>query len=507
MYLYKIITEHPIVIFLCFYILFTIISWLVIKNKNIESLIKYLIKFSIFFSFLSILNYILFIILYIFYENFCDHVEPVVASLAWLFHTGKPVYNSAGSGELYSLVYGPVLYIINGFFLTVLGPSIISAKAGGIIVALISIVFNYGTIKKISNHRTAFIMSGYITAGYLIFGHCSFWNRSDSFIIFFVSLTLYAMAKNNPLCAMIIMSLSLGLSVNMKIHSFLYFIPLIILFHEKFKTKMTVYSLTLSAITAALPFLIFSNINFFDYMSWLQKGTKTEFSKTVFLKNMEFIFLFFIPVIIYEKNKKYSLSLLISIFFTSIIASSTGAGRYHLLPFIPVLSYFFTVILTDLKEKISLKIISASMLAIMLMYIFTPYSSINYMGNNKFKRTIQKDLINIMNSYPGKTIHMGYGDINNYSFTYVRPLLIYRGNPCIIEGPALFGRDIPAQILNKLKSGYINIWLIPRGSEPFEIRNWDNNKPLFNKEFKKIFYEHYECKNQTEYFSIWIKKS
>ncbi|MEQ8172104.1 MAG: hypothetical protein ABRQ38_24675 [Candidatus Eremiobacterota bacterium] len=77
----------------------------------------------------------------------------------------------------------------------------------------------------------------------------------------------------------------------------------------------------------------------------------------------------------------------------------------------------------------------------------------------------------------------------------------------MIEGPALFGRDIPEQILNKLKSGYINIWLIPRGSEPFEIRNWDNNKPLFNEEFKKIFYEHYKCKNQTEYFSIWIKKS
>ncbi|MEQ8220974.1 MAG: glycosyltransferase family 39 protein [Candidatus Eremiobacterota bacterium] len=506
MYLYKIITEHPIVIFLFFYILFTAIQWLLIKNKNTDVLLKYLIKFSIFFSFLSILNYFLFIILYILYENFCDHVEPVVASLSWLFQTGKPVYNSAGSGELYSLVYGPVLYIINGFFLTILGPSIISAKAGGIIAALISAVINYMTLKKISNHRTAFIISGYITAGYLIFGHCSFWNRSDSFIICFVSLTIYAISKGNALYAMIIMSLSLGLSVNMKIHSFLYFIPLLILFHETFKTKVTVCSLAISAITASLPYVICSNINFFDYTSWLQEGTKTEFSKIVFLKNMEFIFLFFIPVIIYEKNKKYSLSLLISILFTSIIGSSTGAGRYHLLPFIPVLAYFFTLILNDLKEKISLKIISASMLTIMLMYIFTPYSSINYMGNNKFKRTIQKDLIGIMNSYPGKTIHMGYGDINNYPLTYVRPLLIYRGNPCMIEGPALFGRTIPEQILNKLKSGHINIWLIPRGSEPFEIRNWYDNKPLFNEEFKKIFYSHYECKNQTEYFSIWIKK-
>ena len=485
MYLYKIITEHPIVIFLCFYILFTAIRWLLIKNKNTDVLLKYLIKFSIFFSFLSIINYFLFIILYILYENFCDHVEPVVASLSWLFQTGKPVYNSAGSGELYSLVYGPVLYIINGFFLKILGPSIISAKAGGIVVASISTLLNYRTLKKISNYRTAFIISGYITAGYLIFGHCSFWNRSDSFIIFFVSLAIYTIVKGNSLYALIVTSISLGLSVNMKIHSFLYFIPVLILFHETFKTKLTVCSLAISAITAALPYFICSNIDFFDYISYLQDGTKTEFSKMVFLKNMEFIFLFFIPVIIYEKNKKYSLSLLISILFTSIIGSSTGAGRYHLLPFIPLLAYFFTLLLNDLKEKISLKIISASVVTIMLMYIFTPYSSINYMGNNRFKRTIQKDLIGIMNSYPGKTIHMGYGDINNYPFTYVRPLLIYGGNPCMIEGPALFGRNISEQILNKLKSGYINIWLIPRGSEPFEIRNWYDNKPLFNEEFKK----------------------
>ncbi|MEQ8192521.1 MAG: hypothetical protein ABRQ39_31440, partial [Candidatus Eremiobacterota bacterium] len=380
MYLYKIITEHPIITFLCFYILFTAIRCLLIKNKNTDVLLKYLIKFSIFFSFLSIINYFLFIILYILYENFCDHVEPLVASVSWLFQTGKPVYNGAGSGEIYSLVYGPVLYIINGFFLKILGPSIMSAKAGGITVALISIILNYETLKKMSDHRTAFIICGYITAGYLVFGHCSFWNRSDSFIIFFVSLTLFTIAKGNSLYAMIAISLSSGISVNMKIHSFFYFIPLFILFHEKFKTKLTVYSLFLSAITASIPFIVFPNINFFDYMSCLGHGTKTEFSKTVFIKNLQFIFLFFMPVIIYEKNKLYLLSLFTGILFTSIIGSSTGAGRYHLLPFIPVLAYFFTLIPADLKKKISLKIIGASMLSIILMYIFTPYSSINYLN-------------------------------------------------------------------------------------------------------------------------------
>ena len=62
-------------------------------------------------------------------RSYYDFAEPTVASIAWLFDRGLPIYHAIDAAERYSHIYGPLAFMIPGWFLAAVGPSILTSKS------------------------------------------------------------------------------------------------------------------------------------------------------------------------------------------------------------------------------------------------------------------------------------------------------------------------------------------------------------------------------------------
>ena len=58
--------------------------------------------------------YLIKLVSYVLYPNFADHVEATVASISWLGLHGREFYPNWMVDDVYGLVYGPVLYLVQG---------------------------------------------------------------------------------------------------------------------------------------------------------------------------------------------------------------------------------------------------------------------------------------------------------------------------------------------------------------------------------------------------------
>jgi hypothetical protein len=167
------------------------------------------------------------------------------------------------------------------------------------------------------------------------------------------------------------------------------------------------------------------------------------------------------------------------------------------------------------KERYYSRTIISAILAL-LMTIFTIAGLSQYYNNVKvvnriYSSDVVSDIRKLMRSYPDSTIGMGYG--GDVSLTYYRPVLVFAGNPYFVDSAALTdmqfsSHGLSSKTLDALNSCRIKIWLIPKNGKPFEIDNYyQSSKPLFSAQFKTIFSERYELRDQTKYFDVWFCKS
>src|SRR5215203_1397547 len=69
----------------------------------------------------SIATYLTIAAWYALLPYFFDYAEPTVAAIAWLFEIGKPIYHAPDAAERYSHIYGPLAFMIPGWFLAGFG--------------------------------------------------------------------------------------------------------------------------------------------------------------------------------------------------------------------------------------------------------------------------------------------------------------------------------------------------------------------------------------------------
>ena len=107
---------------------------------------------------------------------------------------------------------------------------------------------------------------------------------------------------------------------------------------------------------------------------------------------------------------------------------------------------------------------------------------------------------------------MGFGKYETYRMTFYRTNLVFEGNPYLVDPLAMMdmqlaGMDIPSQTINALQSGFIDIWLIPKGDDPFTLRNWYNKKFIFDDRFRKSFLDSYRLADRSRFFDLWYFKA
>jgi len=83
---------------------------------------------------------------YLLYPNFADHVEATVASISWLGMHGREFYPNWVVDDIYGLVYGPVLYLVQGLLLLIV-PTITALKIMGVVSLLLAFVLTFMVVK------------------------------------------------------------------------------------------------------------------------------------------------------------------------------------------------------------------------------------------------------------------------------------------------------------------------------------------------------------------------
>jgi hypothetical protein len=132
---------------------------------------------------LTVSAYILTVVLYLLYPNYFDHGQPMVASMSWLWMQGHVLYSNWTTGDVYSSVYGPLVFLINGMTL-LLNPSIFASKLPGILSLGAALVATSVLFKRTTGSRlTSLFLLASAVMLFVPFGVSAYWNRPEPFLI------------------------------------------------------------------------------------------------------------------------------------------------------------------------------------------------------------------------------------------------------------------------------------------------------------------------------------
>ena len=545
-------SDLPILLlFLPLFIIFTLLFFVYSLNKDKLNLPRISLSrrfrfYLLLISWLLIFNYIFLVGLYTFSNNYIDHAEANIAAISWLFQTGHPLYPKLDAAERYINNYGPALYIINGFILNLFNPSIFTSKISSAIAVVISLVSISYALAKVSGTRTAIICSAYITLIFLSLNTYStllastFWSRPDPLIVMCVSVGLLAVVRTPPPIAALLCALSLGISLNLKVFAIFYFLPVYALLYWRTGVYYTLISLLGFLVVATAPFLYLPQVSFENYIIWLRKVSNQGLGPRQLIRNIGWIIYICIPIIVsfihlfftdknkfnqfIQRNRIYINSLIVSVIAIVIIGSKPGSQENNLLPLIPSLTYFFIITLAMVKEVTKER--STSENRSKYLYLIVASTSLAWLASalliaipneagfiSKLISSPQaiNDINTVVKSYPGKTIGMGYS--KSYELSFYRPFLVFLGHPYLLDAASIMemqqsrSEPIPPATLAALRACQTKIWLIPKGEPPFQLSSYyPPSKQLFNDEFKTVFLDKYERREQTNYYDLWFCK-
>lgn len=471
--------------------------------------------------------------LYLIWSGFGEQGEVNFAAVSWLVYHGHPLYTSVASAERYSLQHGPNIYLIIGGIMGIFGPSYITAKISSIIMFLTSLILSFVWFSRFSHKRLAFILVGLET--WLLFHwHNSYYIRPDSALLLCILISLYVVTTvKNKKVLILACAITFGLIINLKVHGLIYLVPIIALLSRQLNIKHILSLGILTAIISALPFLL-PQIVLENYIVWIKLSVHmVAKDPLVTLKNFLpkaaiIIELSLIPICLavinridlggfYNRNKLLITTTFFSFIFAAIIGSKPGSGTNHLLPLIPVYCYILLLLANEVssnasfsmkepKSKFLMKccytILGAIFVTITLSGINKEIGLLKPVFSND-RTPVIRELAAIEKLYAGKTLEIGYGQDNDRAISDCIPLLVFHGNPLLIEKVALgdmleMNMPIPSATLAQLVNGEIQVWLIPAGQTPFGFL--DNN-------FRQTFFSNYTLAEKKKFFDIWVHKS
>ncbi len=500
-----------------------------------------------------IVNYVVLTVWYLGLDNYFSFVEPNNVSIAWTAMTGGPVYHDLDSAAQYSLVYGPSYFLVNGWLLKLFGPSILASKLGSVLFALFSVFGLVFCVGRAAGPRIA-VMAG----GYLVLTYFGFWPfgtfiaRADAFILGLVALGLVGAHARTRWAAVLLSAVAVGVCFNVKVHSPMYFLPGFALLFQRHGFGALVKTGVAAAAVAVLPFLLFPNVSLANYVLWMRVVGDVGLELTEFLITARNVFLLQLlpallalsllpgPLRILKERKLFLAALGLSMAVILVIASVAGAGKFHMIPFSISITYWLAVafaahynehyeghhgetagavsrvrgFLPGLFPSFFLRrwVVRVLLLLFLLQGVSVNLRMVKLSTYNARYNGAVADIREILAAYPDRKIGMGNGAIEHDELTHFRPLLVFAGNPYLIDAIAFMvlkkaGHTIGPNTVAAIRACAMDIWLIPLEDTPFTINSvYAGATYLYTKAFRKAFFDRYELRERRGHYSLWFCK-
>jgi hypothetical protein len=129
------------------------------------------------------------------------------------------------AGDAYGMIYGPLLYFVNGVFL-LLSPTIFMSKLSGVVAWLAAVGFFWRSLRKRGiDSYTACLFVAVLCAALMPEQQYPYSNRADSYLLLLVSLSLMVVTEWPARAATWGMGTLAGLAVGFKLHGISYAVP------------------------------------------------------------------------------------------------------------------------------------------------------------------------------------------------------------------------------------------------------------------------------------------
>ncbi|PJA75571.1 hypothetical protein CO151_05075 [bacterium CG_4_9_14_3_um_filter_65_15] len=480
---------------------------------------------GIFLTFLAIQAW------YLTRNGFAGEVEPVVSSLSWQLHSGQPLYTTFDQAERYSVLYGPSVFLTNGLFLKILGPSLFSAKVASALAAIASLLLLYAALRRKTYDTLALVTTAVTVLYYWAQGFSIYLVRPDSLLVFAVSLGLYAAVRSGRWLAILTVAVATGFSVNLKIHCFVYFLPVLVLLARRFGPRAAVWSLVGAGLVTAAPFAFHPQISALNYLHWLTNEAHHGLRLDLLVQPVNFALLLALPLVViallrgrrlgYLGQERWLVwSLLPAVISALAISAKPGSGILHLMPLIPTTMFVAGRLVRPLRDS-GLPIWGrpsawASVAALALVALLTggvaEYRSVRLVDWQLGQMPdLAADVQFIMDEHSDLTMGMAIaGEDRWFRSTWLKPLLVFQGNPVLLDpisvmDTAKAGVPLTQATYDAISSGRVAMWLVPRAHVPFQKMSWyDPDQPIFPADFVQNFQNCYTLREHSEYFDLWF---
>lgn len=455
-----------------------------------------------------------------------DHAEPNVAIRTWRLVNGAPIYESLSADNFFLTAYGPVLFLLDGIWLKLLGGFITASKMGGFVSSLAGLAF-FALYVVRAHGRQWLPWAALIYGSFLLFANpFSFWVRPDPHIIMAVSLALLGTTFTRVWASVIWVAACIGLAINLKIHALVYFFPIFVRFcHSNWLRVWPVMALT-TLICVGLPFLL-PGVPLDAYVEEVFGVVKTrEIVPAQLVQSMRYGLVFLSPLILLpvvfaagrlqflsKADRVYLVALIVTVGLLLYPSSVPGTFWYHMVPIFPVTADLFIRLLKTLSDAGRWRTVTFALIAILLAILpitrqkrlwrtFTSIATWSYDAEAEIRKVMQQ--------HPGKSIEMGYGADNasTYHWTFLKPIIVYAGNPHTIDGFSDMesywsGIAMPPGKVRPIESCSTDLWLIPTGEVPFEMKNYYPGLKAFWPELRDTFQKNHIRIETGRYYDLW----
>ena len=447
---------------------------------------------------------------YLLLGAYVDHIEGNVVISGWQFFHGAPLYATFGGAPLLATFYGPLAYLLEVPALALFGASAEASKltsALALVLTIAAMAWHFRRHFSAVQARDALLM---LLAGLLFFSPRCFWVRPDPLEALMVAL---ALVSTRTRWSAVGIGICIGVAVNLKIHAFVYFLPLIVELWLSRGWRSLAGMAATSGTVFLLPFLA-PGISLPDYAAMLamQVGKRAPTLHTL-AENTAFIE---IPALLLigalagaawqsiGRERVYFGSVLAALALLLYPATFPGAGLYHLLPFVPVLA--------DAIGRVRPDNHAARWAPIALCLVAIPYGASSLVGMNALAgdEFAAGEALALARGTSAQPVQIGYGDsFRNYRASQLsKAVLSLHGYPALLDAQVLMelryiGIDGSERWIPELANCRFGRWLLPQGEPPFAMRSFYDQGPLFDDGFRRAFLDHYRVVDRTDRFDIW----
>ena len=416
--------------------------------------------------------------------------EANILSIAAAGLHGQPVYHAVTSPDLcYSLMYGPLTFLVYQALLVIGGGRFWILKAAVGLVNLLTCAVLFSILRKFVRRETALALIAFPLCALLLQAPSSFGIRSDAWIVLAMALATRSALIESEFLASVLTGVAAGIAIDFKVTVAPTFLLLLLMLYRRWGIKSVFISAGSSIATALVPFAL-PSVSLINYLSWLLATGHEGLDRNLVIYSFHYAVFLAAPLILLQllginpwQKKLHTGSvaekclLTVCLLLAAVISAKPGAGPWHFWSLLPILTAYLALAIgrspqsspVRLEYGVLLIALGSTLIAVAdlrrdFIALCAPSATITEMLKDG-----RQDLDLYEALYRGRTLQMGYGESPDEVAETLRYILPLNGQRYTLDGSAFSvessdGLPFPHGIIEKMERCSNSVWLFLMGN-------------------------------------------